>query len=176
MSLNPQPLDKPTIGGPLRASYTPDNAKEWKPVFDAMLNTLTSFTITEELSGYKPTTLYIKANDALKWLIDSSPSEEDRMKYANLRCRIVIRKVKTGVELNFKNTMSNALGAAIPTNSQKNWKDEFMAWWEGAQPGEIWSKREIVVGEEQKEWLMGVVSGVDGTELEVTATSIRVMR
>ena len=161
---------------PNRPTYTPSNAMAYKDVFDRMVDTQENQFISRSITGYSVNTLYIQANDALKWLMDNY-AEKD--KYAALRGAIKVSRRTDGILLYFKATMVNKMRQAIASSVTMSaaWKEELVKWLETAQPGDIFEQTNIVVTTEQKEWLIQLLSGVDGQpEVEVKDTSVRVMR
>lgn len=173
-----------------RPNYSPDNANKWREVFDKMIITRQNQVITTAASGFKPGTLYSKANDALKWLMDNDcfgPTEEDwlasRKKYAKLRGEVSVRKGVDRILIYFKPTLANMAAAseirAVTETSIRKWKDEFETWLATAQPGEIFYRDNIAITLEQKIWITKLMAELgDSCEVEISATMdrIRVMR
>lgn len=157
---------------PNRPSYTPDNAMAWKPLFDKMIDTMANQEICARTTGLKPNTMYIKANDALRWLMECGTERE---KYALFRSRVSIRRLSNGILIYFKKTVANIIEAAT-TPSGKTWKDDIQEWISTAQSGDIFERRNISVSDDQREWLVNLLSGLDGTEMDVGADHVRVMR
>jgi len=162
-----------------RPSYSPDNAFKFKPIFDKMLESGEAQQITTADTGLRVSTLYLKTQDALKWLADMHPSE--RTKYLQLRNIIRIRRDDRGgrILLHFKLGLSPVKATSSAATSP--WKDELEKWLGTAQAGEIWDstklfKEPITVTAADKSWIENMLSRLDDTEADIQPTSVRVMR
>lgn len=170
------PQDYSKYAFPTRASYTPSNAAQFKAVFDKMMETQENQEILSSVSKLKPNTLYIKANDALKWLAECHPSEADR--YSLLKSRVSIRKLDDRILIYFKTSMAHTISkATVAVKPGVSWKDELVEWLEKAQDGDMWEKDKISVLSEEKKWLMNLLAGLgDGVEADIKENSVRIMR
>jgi hypothetical protein len=153
----------------VRATYSPQNANDWKGLFDEMERNKHDMFVSSEDTLLKPNTLYIKLNDALKWL---SENDSEKDKYAILRTRVVIGRKSNGVAITFKRVIAN-----IVARSMQNWADDFDKWFETAQEGDTFERQNILVSDTQRQHVIGLMSGVGVTaEVEITTSSVRVMR
>lgn len=170
------PKDYSKYSFPTRASYTPSNAAQFKAVFDKMMETQENQEILSSVSKLKPNTLYIKANDALKWLAECHPTEADR--YSLLKSRVSIRKLDDRILIYFKTSMAHTISAAaVVVKPGVQWKDELVEWLEKAQDGDIWERQEISIHTDDKKWLTNLLAGLGGgVEAEIKENSVRIMR
>lgn len=165
-----------------RPSYSPDNANFFRPLFDSMIADCQSKTITSVDTGFKVSTLYLKAQDALKWLADNWPDETQRMKYVDLRQKIVIRRVmELGVAFRFKPSGLSLVKAARTISTLVEWRERFEKWLSTAQSLEVWDSKEvygdnIVVTPADREWLYKILAPLEGVEVDATDRRVRVMR
>lgn len=170
--LDRKEYDKANISN--RPSYSPVNAEQFRGVFDDMMRTGTNRVIDSNLVGLKPATLYLKAQDALKWL---SENDKDGEKYAVLRTRISIRRRTDGILIYFKPSVANIISKATSVaGNQTTWKDDFIKWFQTAQPTDIFEHKEICVTPEEKQWLLSLLSTVDGIEADIGPTHVKIMR
>jgi len=172
-----------------RPSFTPENAAAWKPIFDGMIADRQTKKVSCQLSGYSASTLYIKANDALRWLSEFDPQPG---RYLQFRQQIGISKEwnaegeAIGIILYFKNTMSAILASSVTnvvdaSRPEANWKDALQEWLQVAQSEEIWDSRKlyangIPISDADKEWLVQLFAGIEGVEADIQQTYVRVMR
>lgn len=158
-----------------RSTYSPAAAQEFKPLFDTMIASLKDVLLTETQTGYRANTLYIKVNDALKWLLENDP---DKDKYALFRTRIAVKKLPEGVRIEYKRTISHILQRAAETGHSLTWKDDFLKWVETAQPYEIFDRKNVLVTPEQKKFVENYMFQLqsESSEVEITSDSVKVMR
>ncbi len=173
----------PGMSSSFRFSYSPKNALLWKSVFDKVIAERPApHSISEEASGLRASTLNLNSNDALKWLAECSPNEEDRIKYTMLRQQISISKRPgEGIIIYFKRNMSVHLATATQNiNKVMTWKDALQEWLQTAQSEEVWDSRTleptITVSQEDKLWIIKLLVGLDGVEMDLQDTYIKVMR
>lgn len=162
---------------PYRATYTPKNAELFRGIYDKMHDTQQAQEILCSVTGLRPNTIYLKAQDALKWLAENHPTNRDR--YMILRSRISIRKMEDRILLYFKSNIGNAISAATAGVSMtREWKVELQRWLTNAQDGEIFTKEGIHLEPDDVAWLTKLVAGLGaGAELEMVGTTgFRVMR
>lgn len=158
----------------MRQYYTPENAQSFLSTFERVIKERKNITILSAKTGLKTSTLHLRANDALRWLIDNAAKEDDRKRFALLRLQITIAKIPEGVVLKFKENLLIEATTLNPTE----WRNEFDEWFRTAQPEDIFHKENIIVTDIDKERITNMMAGVSGptTELEITATSIKIMR
>lgn len=172
----------PTTQANYRSSYGPDNAKEYKPLFDALIaGGGKPIEVTTEVTGYKPSTLHKNANDALKFLSDFDTTDDKR--YMKLRQALRISKQTTGILCYFKPALAAILSmkAATTSDDDSTWRTLLESWLGTAQTGQIWDSKEvlgvdIVVTPSDHKWLMAMVAPLDGVELDEQPNRVRVMR
>lgn len=86
-----------------RSSFNQTNANLFKPWYDRVINTNLEMLLPWEFSPQnKSSTLYVKANDGLKWLCENG-SAEDKLKYILLRSNYKINIETKGLVLRHKN-------------------------------------------------------------------------
>lgn len=158
-----------------RCTYTPTNAEAFRGLFDEMITTGLNKEIHSGVVRLKPSSLYVKAQDALKWLAECHPTEKD--KYALLKSRVSMRKLPEGLLIYYKMSISNIIQKGSNSVSLgKEWKDEITAWLEKAQSGELFERTDILVDDPDKMWLVRLLAGIEGVEIEFTTSGFRVMR
>lgn len=163
-----------------RPSYTYENAEKWKPTFDELIATKMMREVLTADTGLRTSTLYLNAQDSLKWLCDNSAKEEDKQRYSQLRNQIKITKLEEGgIRFVFKATIgfiaSQPAGVVI-NNLTPSWISEFESWLLTAQSGDLFEKNKIRVSKDEHTWLMKMLAPLEGVELEVTETSVKIMR
>lgn len=163
---------------PIRSTYSPTNAEQFRGFFDAMIIAMKDEFLSSEATGYTTNTLYLKLNDALKWLADNHP---DHDKYMLFRGRIEFTKVEAGVYIRFKAsiaTLQQRIVSASAETTTVTWKDEFMTWLQTAKKYDIFERRNIVVTQTQKEYVESVMFQLNDpdSQVEVTSDSVKVMR
>ncbi len=167
-----------------RASFSPKNALIWKPVFEKVIaGSPSPFSISEQLSGLRASTLNLNANDALKWLAECSPDEADRAKYSMLRQQISISKRPgEGIIIYYKRSVGNMIVAATTeAHVPKTWRDMLVDWLQTAQPEEVWDSRTVMsepiaITTEDKTYILGLLVGLNGVEMDMQDTYVVIMR
>ena len=160
---------------PSRPSYSPTNAQQFKAIFDQMLVDGTSREVHSSHVGLKASTLYIKANDALKWLVECDP--EKGTQYAALRTMIRISRTDYGIFIYFKPSINQINRSALTSTTNKDWKQELLTWITTAQDMEVFTKQNILITPEDREWITRIAHDLGPqTELEITANGFRMMR
>jgi len=156
-----------------RSSYSPTNAEQFRCVFDEMIANGKSREIHSSVVGLRISTLYIKANDALKWLAECDLKKG--VEYALLRSKITISKTDYGIFLYFKPSISHINSA--PADSSKGWKQDLLAWIQTAQDMDVFKKENIMLSEEDREWLTRIAHDLGPqTELALESNGFRMMR
>lgn len=162
-----------------RPYYSPDNALLFKDVFDLMIKERQDREIISSLAGFKPNTLYTKAQDALKWLAECHSEKE---KYAKLRGQVSMTRRNDGIKIYFKPTISKILqDSSMIAQEQRLWKEEVEEWLKTAQPLQLWDSIDkfpegVVVSEDDKKWLTDLLAGIEGCEADIQTRRVRIMR
>lgn len=170
------------IGINTRCYYTPTTANEYKPIFDELLTNRENRQILCSDAGLKSTTLYQKCQDALKWLAENGDS-----KYALLRKEISMRRKSDRILLFFKASVRHIVskggmvGGTMELEEQvRGWKDDVTDWLGSAVSGSIYDSRTkyggLVLNQEEREWLVKMLGGLEGCELDLTADYFRIAR
>lgn len=163
---------------PIRSTYSPTNAEMFRKLFDDVIVSMQPQFIDAIVAGYTPNTLYIKMNDALKWLCDNHPEKD---KYSLFRTRIAFTKTETGVHVRYKTTIANIqqrILQATGDSTQLGWKDDFMKWFETAKKYDIFERKGVFVTEEQKKFVEMLMFQLNDPEsqVEITSDTVKVMR
>lgn len=178
----PRTTTGPTVMKSYRPTYTPSNAERYRKLFDQMIADRTSKKIQAAVCGLKPSTIYLQAQDGLKWLAEN---DKDRTKYLTLRQEICMSKQDDGVLVYFKPNLANLIVSASihdPSNVALHpWKEHFSKWLETAQSGDIWNSVEhfpagLTVTADDRVWLFKLLAGLEGVEADVQDHIVRVMR
>ena len=167
-----------------RPSYTPESASEWKPIFDSMIADNLNKEVSSAITGYSANTLAVKCNDALAWLSDY---DADKIKYMKLRKDISVTKREEGIILYFKRSSAERLLQAASTIGEtggviaRSWRDSLQEWLATAQSDQVWDSIKewphgIVITAADREWLLKVFAPLEGAEMDLGDTSLRVMR
>jgi len=175
-SPNPPPRKEYNkVNLPTRGSYTPTNAEQFREVFDEMIVNNKPKEIHSDMVNLKPSTLYIKANDALKWLAECDLKRGGD--YASLRSRVAITRTEYGILIYFKASINQISRAAMTAETNKGWKEELTIWLQSAQPMEIFAREGILISPEDKEWLTSIATQLgEDVELELQTNGFRLMR
>lgn len=165
-----------------RPSYSPDNAEDFRPIFDKMQRTREAQEIFSQKVGLKASTLYLKANDAFKWLAENDRNKEQ---YAILRQSICISRRAHSILLYFKPNFSNLVVKAVEAVNGlegRTWKDDLQDWIALAQSGQLWDTQlvypnvDLKFSVDDQAWLAKTLSSLDGVEIDFTEKRIRIMR
>jgi hypothetical protein len=169
---NPRSYDKGNI--PTRSTYTPTNADEFRKVFERMITDRKNLELSAAASGYKAGTLYVKANDALKFLADNDKDP----KFATLRSQVSVkRKGNDGILIYFKISINNQLASsAVMVDGSKNWKEELICWLSTAKSGEVFERGHVSIDAVDRTQITNLLATLEGVELDMTSTAIKVMR
>ncbi len=170
------------IGIHTRPYYSAKNAVEFKGVFDELVSSRENRQILCSDVGIKSSTLYQKAQDALKFLADNGDP-----KYAALRSEISMRRKSDRVLLFFKSSIKHIIskGGMIEGSMEdgkvlRTWKDDVVEWLEGAKSGDIYDSRErckgLVLNTEERTTLTLLLAGVEGCELDLQSDYWRIAR
>lgn len=164
-----------------RPTYSVENANKYRPLFDAMLTDRQNKKISSAACGLKPNTIYLQAQDALKWLAENHPTKS--AEYSRFRQQVSMGRRPDGVSVFFKPNIANLLAAATSSSStgEEPWREQLQKWLETAQSGNIWNSLDtfpngLRVSDADKAWLYGLLAPLEGVEIEVTENYIRVMR
>lgn len=170
------------IGINIRCYYTPTAANEYKPIFDELLASRENRQILCSDVGLKSSTLYQKCQDALKWLADNGDP-----RYAILRKEISIRRKSDRILLFFKSSMRYVIskggvvgGTRVLEEQARSWKDDLVEWLGKAKSGDIYDSRDkyggLILSGEEREWLVRMLGGVEGCELDQQREYFRIAR
>lgn len=178
--LGAQPRSRTALAKP-RLYYSPDNAQVFRPTFDRMIAERKDLEILSSATGWKSSTLYARAQDALKWLVDFDANKE---KYLLLRSQISISKQYSpeGIALYFKPSMTKIITEACGTKEEHaSWKDSLTRWLSTAQSGDMWDSVQfypegITITPEDIKWLTETLAALEGCEMDVGNRKVKVMR
>ncbi len=161
---------------PNRSTYSPSNTERFRPIFDIMLASEENQEILTSETGLKPSTLYIAANDARKWLAECHPTE--REKWTAFYNRTRIRKTDRGILVFWRESLRVMQGHTITKDSLENvgWKNELAVWLTTAQSGDIFERRGVYVTDENRGWVINLMAEVGDSEVDCGTDYVRVMR
>lgn len=175
------PKDNDLLQPVVNAYYSSGNANMFRPLFDEMIATRDNLQVLESQTSIKANTLYQKANYALRYLIDTVGEP-----YTTFRARIVIRRRSDRILLYYKQTVDQILAkgglqsAVIGTTTTTTWRDDLQEWIAKAKSGDIYDSQErfkgIVISPEERQWLVQILSGLDGVEIDLKEDGFRVCR
>lgn len=167
-----------------RYTLSGKNAERWKALFDRMIeDRQNQQVLCKDVGGRKVGTIYQQCCDALAWLSRSHPDHS--AKYKLFKSSIRIRRGSDRIILYFPDTVENVILNAgriadDPTTAPVDWKAHFQQWLTTATEGELYDSRKefpaLVLSPADKEWLMQLLAGVDGCEVDSQVDYVRVAR
>jgi len=159
-----------------RCYYTPESASHVVDVFDEMIKTGEDKNVMSDKIGLKPTSLYLKFQDGLKWLCENHPTRQEV--YSLFRMRVKITKTDWGLRIYFKNNIANTIMKNTLTKESLTWKDRFDEWFKTAQQYDIFEEENVIVTDTQKEYVINVMSGLNSptAQVQITSNTVKVMR
>lgn len=165
-----------------RSSYNAANAETIKPILDKLLNDPKDVFVPCDGTGYAANTLYVKLNDGLKWLMDND--DKDSNTYRLLRTQICIRKLTEGCLIYFKEGLRKlrqqdlkVKELEIATNDSIKWRHDILTWLQSARDGEIFSRENIAISEDDKRWVYDTLSdSAPDAEVKFSDVGIKILR
>ncbi len=165
-----RPVDKQALEKDL---YSLNRIRQFKPLLEKILADGVDCFISSKIAGYKPRSLHVYLNAALKDLSTFS-SEEQSQKWQLFRKLVEFRPAEDGVFVIFKRPilMDTEL-SPTPKEPDYSWREDFTKFVEDGKQGEI---REFtgVLNDGDKKFVTGVVNGIQG-EVEFGPFSFKVI-
>ena len=146
-------IDQP-IGRKKRSTWTKQNAEQFKPIFNELIETGEPRIILFESVHLLPSTLRVKIYDALSWLAENS----NEIKYARLKQNCCIRLERSGITIRLKDVISSMLPSESP--APVDWKKALLEFLSTANDGDVKEFPGVKLLGDEREILAGICAGV----------------
>ena len=161
-----------------RSSYNAQTAEMIKPILDKLLNDPKDVFVPCSGTGYSASTMHVKLNDGLKWLMNNDP--ENANTYRLLRTQICIRKLEEGCLIYFKEGLKalrqqdlTAKELEVATNDSIKWRHDILTWLQSAQPDQMFTRDNIAINDDDKRWVYDTLAEI-APEAEAVFSDIKV--
>lgn len=163
----------------VKSYYTEKEAKELIPIIDAMMVDKEDREFRfEDFSAYwKPNTVWIKLNQALKYLVDHLDTEDH--KYRSFRDQIQVRRTKNGVLFHWVSDASYTnrswVAHKINPNILAEYKQKVYSFMENSKPGEYLHLENLSLSPHEIEDLNTLLEGNEVFISKISAHEIKIV-